>query len=94
MKSIKILIAIAAISVVGIQQSHGQEDELPSAESIMNKFVEATGGIDKYKAVKSMVGEGTLSIPAAGLNGTLKLAMETSGKLKVEAEIPGATTCK
>jgi hypothetical protein len=45
--------------------------DLPSAESLMDRFVEVTGGQKAYAARKSEVAHGTVEIPAAGVKGTI-----------------------
>ncbi len=89
MKTLKILIAVAIISAVGIQQAQAQEDEFPSAESIIKNYVEKTGGIDKYKAVKNVFSSGTLSVPQQNISGTIEMTIQMPGKLSADVEIEG-----
>jgi hypothetical protein len=45
---------------------------LPSAESILDRYVQVTGGKAAYEKHTSEVLEGTIAFPAQGLKGTLK----------------------
>jgi hypothetical protein len=47
--------------------------DLPSAESVMQRFLDATGGAKAYDAVKTQVSSGTFSMPAQGITGTIKI---------------------
>jgi len=89
MKSLKILLAVAIMGVAGIQQSQAQDDDLPSAESIIKNYVEKTGGIDKYKAVKNVFSSGTLSVPQQNISGTMEMTVQMPGKLSADVEIEG-----
>ena len=86
----KLLIMAAAVCLLGINQSQAQDDKLPSAESILKKFCDVTGGADNYKAIKSMRAEGTLSVPQAGITGSLKVqAILNENKIRADISIPG-----
>lgn len=63
--------------------------DLPSVDEILARSIEALGGKDKLKSIKSLVSNGTLAIPAAGINGTVVIRQSTDGKFKMTAEIPG-----
>lgn len=58
-----------------------QQTDLPSAKEIIAKHVEATGGADKYRQLKSMRAEGTISIPQAGISGTIKVVQKLPDKI-------------
>lgn len=64
--------------------------KLPTAAEVISKYVEVTGGLEKYKAVKSLKQTGTLSIPAAGINGTMEVKVASPDKVLVAVELPGA----
>ncbi|MFN7844166.1 MAG: DUF620 domain-containing protein [Pirellula sp.] len=63
--------------------------DLPSAQEILDSSIKALGGKDKMQAIKNMVSNGSLSIPAAGITGTVMIRQATDGKFKMTAEIPG-----
>lgn len=62
--------------------------DLPSAESILDRYVEVTGGAAAYKRRTSEVTTGTLQIVAAGLTGQLKIFVKP-GLQRTTIEIPG-----
>ncbi|MFN7875160.1 MAG: DUF620 domain-containing protein [Pirellula sp.] len=65
------------------------DNDLPSAEEILNLYVKALGGKEKLQAIKNMVSNGSLAIPAAGIKGEVVIRQATDGKFKMTAEIPG-----
>lgn len=63
------------------------EDDLPIAESIIARFVEATGGKAEYTATKSMTGQGSLTIPKAGIQGSVEFIYAEGGKWNVQSDL-------
>ncbi|MCU0712166.1 MAG: hypothetical protein MUC43_08910 [Pirellula sp.] len=63
--------------------------DLPSVDDILARSIEAMGGKEKLQSIKSVVSSGSLSIPAAGINGTVMIRQSLGGKFKMTAEIPG-----
>jgi hypothetical protein len=63
-------------------------DELPSAESILDRYVEVTGGAAVYESRTSEAISGTFEIVAAGLVGQLQLLIEP-GMQRTSIELPG-----
>ena len=61
---------------------------LPSAESILDRYVEVTGGAAAYKSRTSEVVTGTFTIVAAGLTGQLQ-AFVKPGLHHLIVELPG-----
>jgi len=51
-------------------------EDAPTPEMIINKYVKATGGADKWKAVKSSTRKGTLNVVAMGMTGTMDMAVQ------------------
>jgi len=45
--------------------------DLPKAETILDKFVEVTGGKAAYAKVHSQIESGTFELPAMGIKGTM-----------------------
>jgi len=94
--SIKFLLAAFAIIVaVGLHQTNAQDDsagedkDLPTAESILKTYVEKTGGVEKYKAIKNQRASGTMSVPSQGISGTLAVMSVSPNKVAVKVEIEG-----
>ncbi len=67
------LCAILAVTILGVSTTlvaDDPDDKLPTAEIVIKKFVEAQGGADKIKAVKSMKRSG--KFVANGIEGKLE----------------------
>jgi len=64
-------------------------EKLPSGESIMDRFIEATGGVDAHKKIKSVVIAGTFSVPAMGMNPSLAIYKASPNLSLVEMDLPG-----
>jgi hypothetical protein len=73
-------------------KSSAAAKSLPSADDVIKKYMEASGGQEKLQAVKSMVSKGKLSIPAAGVNGDIVLQQVSDGKFLMSMEIPGVVS--
>ncbi len=62
---------------------------LPSAATVLQHFVDVTGGKAAYEAVKSEQATGTFMIAAAGISGTIKVFAATPAKAYAVVDIPG-----
>jgi hypothetical protein len=60
-------------------------EDLPTPEMIVNKYVKATGGADKWKAVKSRTTKGNLMVVAMGMSGTMTSYVEPPNAKSVMA---------
>jgi len=69
-------------------QEAASQGALPSAESILDRYVEVTGGAAAYKSRTSEAATGTFAIPAAGLTGQLRLFVKP-GLIRTSIELPG-----
>lgn len=74
-------------SAVKKSNSMEQDTELPTAENIIAKFVEVTGGREAYAASQSMSARGTLAIPKAGIQGTIEFTYAEGGKWLVHSDL-------
>ena len=63
--------------------------DLPSAKSLIDKHIEATGGAAALKERKSTRAVGTLSVPAQGMNGTVEIFSMRPNKMLVKQSIAG-----
>jgi zinc protease len=72
--------------------------DLPSAESILDRYVEVTGGREAYESRKSEVAHGKMEIAAAGISGELTsyarpglqyVVIELTGVGKIEQGVKG-----
>lgn len=66
----------------------------PKAHAIIDKFIEASGGIDAYKKIKTRVAEGEMSLPAQGMKISLKLSQKAPNKVHMEQEVKGLMNSK
>jgi hypothetical protein len=67
----------------------GAADDLPKGETILDKYVEVTGGKAAYAKVKSDVSTGEMSLGAMGLKGKLTSYSQAPDKRLVEITIEG-----
>lgn len=61
---------------------------LPSGESILDRYVEVTGGAETYMSRTSEVTTGTLTIAAAGLTGQVRIHVKP-GLFRATIDLPG-----
>jgi hypothetical protein len=80
--------AIAVAFAVLLVPSLGAQD-LPKAETILDKYLEARGGKEAHDKVKSRVSTLAIEIPAAGLKGKATVYQIEPNKVYSEAEFPG-----
>lgn len=71
------------------QETATQEKATPSAAEVIARSIEASGGKENYSKVKSLVAKGELSIPQAGLTGSLEVYQRADGAGLMKVEIPG-----
>jgi hypothetical protein len=62
---------------------------LPSARSILDRHLEAIGGREALLSHSSLYAKGTLSMPAAGMNGALEIYSAKPNKLFVKISLDG-----
>ncbi len=80
-RRIAIVVMLVSTSVFGA--------DLPSAESLLDRFVEVTGGKQAYEARKSEVAHGTVEMAAMGIKGTLVRYTREPGQYLLNMELPG-----
>mgnify|MGYP003581133809 CR=1 FL=1 len=69
-------------------QEAASQAAVPSAGSILDRYVEVTGGAAAYKSRTSEVTTGTLEIAPAGLTGQLRVLVKP-GLVRTTIELPG-----
>jgi carboxyl-terminal processing protease len=62
---------------------------LPSVESILDKYLEASGGKEAFEKVSSRVSTGTVEITALGITGTAQLSEQAPGRSSLKIDAPG-----
>jgi hypothetical protein len=76
--------------LVGLAPALAQETAtLPKGETVLSKYREATGGMEKYQALKSARYKGALKVPEAGLEGSITISYQKPDQLRVDLELPG-----
>ena len=55
--------------------------DLPSAEKIIDKFIEATGGLEVYENKTAMKATGTFAMPAMGISAQLEVIKQAPDKI-------------
>src|SRR4051794_41244932 len=78
-----------AIGLIFFGGSLFAADELPKAETILDKFVEATGGKAAYAKVHSDISTGTMTFVAMGLTGNLVSYSQAPDKRVIEITFEG-----
>jgi hypothetical protein len=63
--------------------------DLPAAESLLDRYVEVTGGKQAYAARKSEVARRTMEYPAMGLKGKAMTYYGEAGQYRASIELPG-----
>lgn len=78
----KFVLNLLCLAVVfGQSTAHAQQKpELPTADAVLNQYVEATGGKAAYEKLKNRVSAGTIEVPAANIKGTIKLTQAAPNK--------------
>lgn len=61
--------------------------DLPTADTVLNQYVEATGGKAAYEKLKNRVSTGTIEISGANIKGTIKLTQAAPNKVAVVTEL-------
>lgn len=64
-------VIIAAAALAAMAAPRQASADLPKAETILDKFIEATGGKAAYEKIHSQMESGTFELPAAGFKGTV-----------------------
>jgi hypothetical protein len=85
-----ILLTLAVAGAALAQETKPKPaDALPTADQIIEKYVQAVGGKAAIEKINSQVAKGTLEIPAAGLTGSVEIYKKGPNKLVTIASIAG-----
>jgi len=88
-----LILLVAAAATIAYAPARGKSGQ-PDADKIIARYVKAIGGKKAYLAGGSRVAEGTMSMPAAGISGALKVTAMSPDLLLVEIEIEGLGSVK
>ncbi len=78
------LLFLAVLSI-----GYAQKAPTPTAEQILDRYVEVTGGKAAYDKVKSVTMLGTMEIKGQNIRGELKMFRQDGGKYYTVVDLPG-----
>jgi len=80
------------VLLIGVLASVGAfgADPLPSAESLLDRYIQVTGGRDAYESRKSQIMWGTIVYPAQGIQGPF-VRYEANGMIYTFVEMAGVS---
>jgi hypothetical protein len=92
-----IALALTGLPVVAHAQAQAQPaapapataTDLPSANTIQDKFIAASGGREAWEKITTRTMTGTMEVAAFGMKGTIKTYQKAPNLLRVETDIPG-----
>ncbi len=91
-RSIFLHLACAALALAAVAAPAPAADDLPKAETIMDKAVEATGGKAAYQKIHTEISTGSMSI--AGITGTMTNYKAEPDKVFTEIVFQGIGTAQ
>jgi hypothetical protein len=80
--ALAVLVATAIVAVLA-------QDQLPRGETIVDKYIEVTGGKAAYEKIRSEVVTGSMTFPAMGIKGTLTVYHAEPALMVSEINIEG-----
>jgi hypothetical protein len=80
--------AVALVPMIAMAQVATAQQTLPAAADLIAKYVAVTGGQAMMNA-KSVVTKGGMSMPAAGINGTVEMTQAGANQMQMVTNIPG-----
>src|SRR5882724_3473202 len=85
----RLVLILAASAVAGFAQEAPVSAPLPKAESILDRYIEVTGGKAIYEMRKSEVTVAKLEMAAQGIKGTLTVFAMAPDKVYTTMELEG-----
>lgn len=82
-------LALAGITILTAWRPAAAADVLPSPESILDRYVQVTGGKQAYERRKSEIATGTLEYAAQGVKGTITRYEAEPDNYYAALDIPG-----
>lgn len=85
------LVMLTLASTSGRAQIAGAQEKpaTVTAEQVLDGHVKAIGGVEKLNNFKNRRTSATLSMPAVGLKGPMKITQEAPNHFRMEMELPG-----
>jgi len=90
MAAAALVVTAALPAPVPMPRAMGQEANLPGAESILDRYIEVTGGKAAYAQLHNTLSQGTFYVSGTGLRGTFKAYEAEPNKTLSILEIEGA----
>jgi hypothetical protein len=79
---------VALLPMLAVTQMASAQQTLPAAPTLIAKYVAVTGGQAMMNA-KSIVTKGGMSMPSAGINGTVEMTQAGTNQMQMVTNIPG-----
>ena len=86
---VRLASAAAALVLLCTAGPRAQQAPLPSAREVIDRSVQAAGGENAFKAVRSIRGRGTVTIPAQKLTGTFEMLAARPNKTLTRVTMEG-----
>lgn len=86
------VVAVAPAAAMDNHDGEHAQDGLPSGAELMKKFIDATGGEEAIKKIKSRKSVGTFAMPAMGIEASLEMVNSAPDKMRMVIEVPGFGT--
>jgi len=83
------ILTLAAGTLVLVAPAALSAQELPDARTVLDRWAEAIGGEEAWLQHESLMVEGTMSMPAVGMEGPFRMYQSAPGRHASEMEIPG-----
>src|SRR5262245_53834794 len=88
-RKITVLLICLAMAAAAFAQGGAPKSDLPTADQIIDKYIQAIGGKAVIEKQTSRVSKGTIEIPAFGLTGTIEVYEKAPNKSIQIANITG-----
>ncbi len=83
-----IRVATVLMPMLAASQVASAQQQLPAAAAVITKYVTAING-SAMMAAKSIVTKGGMSMPSAGINGTVEMTQAGTNQMQMLTNIPG-----
>ncbi len=88
-----LIVAVAALfgsGIAGAQQASTAADQLPTADAILEKFIEVTGGRAAYLRLNNILSRGTFDVRGTRMRGTYTVYEAQPDKTRSILDVEGA----
>lgn len=82
-------------TAIGFVASHVATAQIsPAAQELVDKYIEATGGLEAKQAIKSLIQTGTWEYPEQGISGPMTVYFDSPNRMASVTEIPDVGTMR